>query len=74
MRWFAHDPERFDEFRARYRRELAGRRDRVRELGERASSGPVTLVTPPVMSSTTTPWRSPTSCATRCTRRFGPAA
>ena len=43
-RWSAHDPAKFDEFRARYRRELTGRRDRVRELGERASGGPITLV------------------------------
>jgi uncharacterized protein YeaO (DUF488 family) len=43
-RWFAQDPAKFDEFRARYRRALTGRRDRVRELGERASSGPITLV------------------------------
>jgi uncharacterized protein YeaO (DUF488 family) len=43
-RWFAHDPAKFDAFRARYRRELAGRCDRIGELGERASSGPITLV------------------------------
>jgi uncharacterized protein YeaO (DUF488 family) len=43
-RWFGHDPAKFDEFRARYRGELTNRPDRVRELGERASSGPITLV------------------------------
>jgi uncharacterized protein YeaO (DUF488 family) len=43
-RWFAHDPARFDEFRARYRGELADQRDHVRELARRARSRPVTIV------------------------------
>jgi uncharacterized protein YeaO (DUF488 family) len=43
-RWFAHDPAKFDEFRARYRRELARRSDGLRELRQRASRGPITLV------------------------------
>jgi uncharacterized protein YeaO (DUF488 family) len=43
-RWFGHDPERFDEFRRRYREELAGRQDELRELRRRARSGTVTLV------------------------------
>jgi uncharacterized protein YeaO (DUF488 family) len=43
-RWFSHDPARFDEFRARYRRELADRRDQVLELARRARSRPVTIV------------------------------
>jgi uncharacterized protein YeaO (DUF488 family) len=43
-RWFSHDPARFDGFRARYRGELADRRDRVLELARRAESGPVTIV------------------------------
>ena len=43
-RWFAHDPARFDEFRARYRGELVDQRDHLRELACRARSGPVTIV------------------------------
>jgi uncharacterized protein YeaO (DUF488 family) len=43
-RWFAHDPERFEEFRTRYRDELANQRPALRELARRASSGPVTIV------------------------------
>jgi len=45
-RWFGHDPSRFDEFAARYRREL--RRGTAAEalaaLQRRMSQGPVTLV------------------------------
>ena len=43
-RWFAHDPARFDEFRARYRGELVDRRDHLLELARRARSRPVTVV------------------------------
>jgi uncharacterized protein YeaO (DUF488 family) len=43
-RWFAHDPARFDEFRARYRSELAAERDRLLELARRAREGPVTIL------------------------------
>ena len=43
-RWFGHDPERFDEFRARYREELRAQEDRVAGLAARAAREPVTLV------------------------------
>jgi uncharacterized protein YeaO (DUF488 family) len=43
-RWFAHDPGRFEEFRARYRDELANRHGVLLELARRASSGPVTIL------------------------------
>lgn len=45
-RWFAHDFSRWEEFVARYRRELAGARQQelVRDLAERARRGNVTLV------------------------------
>jgi uncharacterized protein YeaO (DUF488 family) len=43
-RWFGHDPARFDEFRRRYRDELAGREEKLGELRERATHGTVTLV------------------------------
>jgi uncharacterized protein YeaO (DUF488 family) len=46
-RWYGHDPEKFEEFKRRYGRELAGPEqagafERLRDL---ASSGPVTLLT-----------------------------
>jgi len=43
-RWFGHDPERFEEFRRRYREELAGHEEQLHELRRRARSGTVTLV------------------------------
>ncbi len=43
-RWFGHVPERFDEFRRRYRRELAGSAEHVEELRRRARGGRVTIV------------------------------
>jgi uncharacterized protein YeaO (DUF488 family) len=43
-RWFAHDPGRFEEFRSRYRDELAHRRAALLELARRASNGPVTIL------------------------------
>ena len=42
--WFHHDPERFDEFRSRYREELRERRPLLEELRRRARDGPVTLL------------------------------
>jgi uncharacterized protein YeaO (DUF488 family) len=43
-RWYAHDPQRFEEFRRRYVHELGGRRARLAELRRRARAGRVTLV------------------------------
>jgi uncharacterized protein YeaO (DUF488 family) len=40
--WFAHDPERFAEFKRRYVHELAIHEDKLQELRER--DGTVTLV------------------------------
>jgi uncharacterized protein YeaO (DUF488 family) len=44
--WFGHDPERFREFRARYRQELrgAGAREILQDLAGKAAHGTVTLV------------------------------
>jgi uncharacterized protein YeaO (DUF488 family) len=42
--WFNHAPERFDEFRNRYRAELHGKRNEVEDLRRRARNGPVTIV------------------------------
>jgi uncharacterized protein YeaO (DUF488 family) len=46
-KWYRHEPERFAEFRRRYREELAQpqRRDAVERLGELARSGGVVLLT-----------------------------
>jgi uncharacterized protein YeaO (DUF488 family) len=43
-RWFDHVPERFDEFHARYRTELAAHADRIEELRTRARNEPLTIV------------------------------
>ena len=43
-KWFDHVPERFDEFRGRYRAELVDRADQVDELRARVKKGPVTIV------------------------------
>lgn len=43
-KWFGHDPERFGEFRARYRDELTTHPDRLDVLRDRALNGPLTIV------------------------------
>jgi uncharacterized protein YeaO (DUF488 family) len=43
-KWFDHVPERFPQFRERYRGELDGERDKVEQLRARARKGPVTIV------------------------------
>jgi uncharacterized protein YeaO (DUF488 family) len=43
-RWFAHDPELFEEFRVRYARELAAHDGNVEALRRRAREGTVTLI------------------------------
>jgi uncharacterized protein YeaO (DUF488 family) len=43
-RWFDHVPERFPEFRRRYREELAEQHDAVGALRARAGSGRVTVL------------------------------
>jgi uncharacterized protein YeaO (DUF488 family) len=42
--WFAHEPDRFEEFRRRYVEELGGRQEELRALRERARKGTVTLL------------------------------
>lgn len=42
--WFGHDPAKWDEFRARYHRELDQNHAAVGQLMEQAQRGPVTLV------------------------------
>lgn len=43
-KWFGHQPERWEEFRRRYRAELAGKGELVAQLRELARHGPLTLV------------------------------
>jgi uncharacterized protein YeaO (DUF488 family) len=43
-RWFAHDPAKFDEFRARYRDELKAESEQIVELRRRTSAETVTIV------------------------------
>ena len=43
-KWFDHVPERFGEFRSRYREELAARPERVDDLRRRAESATLTIV------------------------------
>jgi uncharacterized protein YeaO (DUF488 family) len=43
-RWFGHDPERYEEFRRRYREELAAHEEKLGELRGRARHGTLTLV------------------------------
>lgn len=43
-RWFDHVPERFEEFRRRYRRELERHPELIEALRERARTGRVTVL------------------------------
>lgn len=43
-RWYGHAPERYDEFRRRYREELEGARPLLEELAREARIGAVTLL------------------------------
>jgi uncharacterized protein YeaO (DUF488 family) len=43
-RWFAHKPERWDEFRRKYRAELAQHSEILKDLRRRAREGGITLV------------------------------
>ena len=42
--WFGHDPNRWDEFRRRYRAELARHSNILKDFRRRAREGPITLV------------------------------
>ncbi|MBN9037708.1 MAG: DUF488 domain-containing protein [Rhizobiales bacterium] len=43
-RWFGHDPAKWEEFRKRYRAELAGKAEAVADLRQRIGKGQATLV------------------------------
>jgi uncharacterized protein YeaO (DUF488 family) len=43
-KWFAHDPEKWDEFRRRYFQELDAHPEEVRMLRDKMRAGPVTIL------------------------------
>ena len=43
-KWFDHKPERFDEFRKRYKKELQGHKDELDMLRNKAKTGKLTLL------------------------------
>jgi len=43
-RWFAHDPEKWPEFRRRFRQELQDQRPLLLQLAQEAASGKLTLL------------------------------
>lgn len=43
-RWFAHDPEKWPEFRRRFRQELQDQRPLLLKLAQEAASGKLTLL------------------------------
>jgi uncharacterized protein YeaO (DUF488 family) len=43
-KWFGHDPERWAEFRRRYRAELAGHPEMLNDLRRLARQGTLTLI------------------------------
>lgn len=43
-KWFGHDPEKWEEFRKRYFRELDAHPEEIRQLREKMHDGPLTLV------------------------------
>jgi len=43
-KWFQHDPQKFEEFRKRYRKELMEHMDSVHKLSDRARKGDLTIL------------------------------
>jgi uncharacterized protein YeaO (DUF488 family) len=43
-KWFSHDPDKWEEFQARYRLELKSKANLLVVLREKAAEGPVTLL------------------------------
>ena len=43
-KWFSHDPEKWDEFKKRYRSELKDNKEAVATLKDEIKKGPVTLI------------------------------
>src|SRR6476469_5340825 len=43
-KWFAHDPDKWKRFRARYQTEIRNNHDLIRVLKQKASEGTITLI------------------------------
>jgi uncharacterized protein YeaO (DUF488 family) len=43
-KWFGHDPDRWDEFRLRYQKELRTKDDLIKLLKRKAKAGTITLI------------------------------
>jgi len=43
-KWFGHDPDRWDEFRRRYQKELRSKDDLIKLLKRKAKAGNITLI------------------------------
>ena len=43
-KWFSHDPDKWQEFKKRYRKELEDRQDMIEDLRKEARKGTVTLL------------------------------
>lgn len=43
-RWFGHDPEKWDEFRQRYQKELKQKDELIKLLKRKAKAGTITLI------------------------------
>lgn len=43
-KWYGHDPDKWEEFRRRYRAELDDRREMLDDLKRRLKEGPVTFI------------------------------
>jgi uncharacterized protein YeaO (DUF488 family) len=43
-KWFGHDPDRWDEFRRRYQKELRSKEDLIKLLKRKAKAGKITLI------------------------------
>src|SRR5215475_2285067 len=43
-RWFGHDPDKWDEFRKRYQKELKDKDDLIKLLKRKAKAGAITLI------------------------------
>lgn len=43
-KWFSHDPEKWQEFRRRYKKELKDKKELIQKLRAEAKSGKITLL------------------------------
>ena len=43
-KWFGHDPDKWDEFRIRYKKELKANKELIEQLQRKAENGAITFV------------------------------